>query len=148
MKLSNLMVDTKSAWIEFPGCEGFEVELVNLARQELIALRKKHVTTKFNRSTRQPEEKLDEDKFIAAFTKATVKNWRGLKLKYLEELLLVDISKQDPESELEFSDEDAITLVKNSSEFDTWINDSVFDLDNFRTKSDRGNVESPGQVAE
>ena len=41
MKLEELMVDTKSAWVEFPGCEGFEIEVSNLARKELVALRKR-----------------------------------------------------------------------------------------------------------
>ena len=31
---------------------------------------------------------LDDEKFVLEFTKATVKNWKGLKLEYLEDLLL------------------------------------------------------------
>ena len=38
-------------------------------------------------------------KICIEFTKATVKNWRGLKLDYLEDLLLVDLKGQDPETE-------------------------------------------------
>ena len=133
MELKNLMVDTKAAWIDFPGLDGFSVEVVNLARKELTALRKKCTTTKFDRKTRQATEEIDEDKFIIEFTKAVVKNWKGLKLSYLEELLLVDINDQDPNKELEFTVDNAETLVSSSSEFDTWLNEVVFDLDNFRT---------------
>ena len=132
MKLQDLMVDSKSAWIDYPGCSGFEIEVANLSRKELIALRKRCVTTKFDRKTRQPEEILDEEKFITEFSKATIKNWRGLKLKYLEDLLLVDLKDNDPEVELEYSQDQAEVLVQNSTEFDTWINEVVFDLDNFR----------------
>ena len=46
MKLESLMVDTKTAWVDFPGCEGFEVEIANLSRKELINLRKRCVKTK------------------------------------------------------------------------------------------------------
>ena len=106
MKLEELMVDTKSAWVEFHGCEGFEVEVSNLSRKELVALRKRCIKTKYNRRDHQAEEELDEDKFVAEFTKATIKNWKGLKLKYLEDLILVDLGDNDPESFLEF------TLVK------------------------------------
>jgi hypothetical protein len=148
MKLTDLMVDTKSAWIEFPGCDGFEVEIVNLSRKELIALRKRCVSTKFDRKTRQPEEVLDEDKFIREFTQATIKGWKGFKLKYLEDLLLVNLGKNDPESELPYDQEQAQVLVQNSSEFDTWINEVVFDLDNFRAGSNRSNVGEAGEVAE
>ena len=136
MKLQDLMVDSKSAWVSYPGCSGFEIEVANLSRKELIALRKRCVTTKFDRKTRQPEEILDEEKFITEFTKATIKDWKGLKLKYLEDLLLVDLKDNDPEIELEYSQDQAEVLVQNSTEFDTWINDVVFDLDNFRKRTD------------
>ena len=148
MKLQDLMVDTKSAWLEFPGCEGFEVEITNLSRKELIALRKRCVSTKFDRKTRQPEEVLDEDKFVKEFTKATIKGWKGFKLKYLEDLLLVNLGKNDPESELDYDQEQAEVLVQNSAEFDNWINEVVFDLDNFRAGSDKPNVGSARKVAE
>ena len=91
MKLAELLVDTKLAWIEFPGCEGFEVEVANLSRKELVNLRKKCLKTRFDRKTRQAEEELDDEKFVNEFTKATIKNWKGFKLKYLEDLLLVDL---------------------------------------------------------
>ena len=148
MKLTDLMVDTKSAWIEFPGCDGLEVEVVNLSRKELIALRKRCISTKFDRKTRQPEEVLDEDKFVREFTQATIKNWKGFKLKFLEDLLLVDLKKHDPDSELPYDQEQAQVLVQNSTEFDNWINEVVFDLDNFRAGPDRGDVGKTGKVAE
>lgn len=147
MKLTDLMVDTKSAWVEFPGCDGLEVEIVNLSRKELISLRKRCVHTKFDRKTRQPEEVLDEDKFVREFTQATIKDWKGFKLKYLEDLLLVDLKNNDPETELPYDQEQAQVLIQNSTEFDTWVNEVVFDLDNFRNTADRGNVGTSGDVA-
>ena len=130
------MVDTKSVWVDFTGIDGFSVEVVNLSRKELTALRKKSTTTKFNRRTRQPEENLDEDKFVTEFSNASIKNWKGLTLEKLQDLLLIDIGDQDPKAELEYSPENAETLVTNSSEFDTWLNEVVFDLDNFRNKTE------------
>ena len=137
MKLEELMVDTKAAWIEFPGCPGFEVKVANLARKELVALRKRCVHTKFDRKTRQPEEVLDEQKFISEFSRATIKGWKGLKLKYLEDLLLVDLSGKDVDTELEYDESQAEILVSNSTEFDTWVNEVVFDLGNFRRGAER-----------
>ena len=134
MELKSLLVNSKTTWAEFPGLDGFEVELANLSRKELVALRKKCTSSKFNRKTRGFEESLDDEKFIKEFTAATVKNWKGLQLKYLEDLLLVDLKDQDPKSELEYSDDNAQQLVENSSEFDNWLNEVVFDLENFRSK--------------
>ncbi len=133
MDLKQLMVDTKAVWIDFPGLKGFEVEVVNLSRKELTGLRKKCTSTKFDRKTRQAVEDLDEDKFVSEFSRAVLKNWKGLTLAHLETLLLVDIEGKDGESELDYSEENAETLVSSSTEFDTWLNEVVFDLDNFRT---------------
>ena len=134
MDLKKLMVDTKAVWVDFPGLKGFEVEVANLSRKELTGLRKKCTSTKFDRKTRQAVENLDEEKFIVEFTKAVVKNWKGLTLGHLETLILVDIDGQDPKTELEFNDDNAETLVSSSTEFDTWLNEVVFDLENFRSK--------------
>ena len=142
MELKSLLVDTKTVWVEFPGLDEFEVELANLSRKELVALRKKCTQNKFNRKTRAFEETLDDEKFIVEFTSSTVKGWKGLKLEYLEDLLLVDLSGQDPQKELDFSEENALQLVENSTEFDNWLNEVVFDLDNFRTKSEGKNKET------
>ena len=147
MDLKSLLVDTKTTWVEFPGLDGFEVELANLSRKELVALRKRCTQNKFNRKTRQFEESLDEDKFIKEFTSVTVKGWKGLKLEYLEDLLLVDLAKQDTKMPLTYTDENAQTLVENSSEFDNWLNEVVFDLDNFRSQGEEEDKEKPKKVS-
>jgi len=134
MELKSLLVDSKTTWVEFPGLNGFEVELANLSRKELTSLRKKCTINKFNRKTRQFEDELNDEKFVEEFTKSTVKNWKGLKLEFLQDLLLVDLEGQDATKEMEFSEANAQVLVENSSEFDNWLNEVVFDLENFRTK--------------
>ena len=146
MELKSLLVDSKTTWVEFPGLDGFEVELANLSRKEFVNLRKKCTTNKFNRKTRGFEESLDEDKFVKEFSEATIKNWKGLKLSYLEDLVLVDLKNQDLDKELDFSSENAQLLVENSSEFDNWLNEVVFDLDNFRTREQRKDSQKTGDI--
>ena len=147
MDLKSLLVDSKTTWAEFPGLDGFEVELANLSRKELVNLRKKCTTNKFNRKTRAFEESLDDEKFVKEFTEATIKGWKGLKLKYLEDLVLVDLENNDIESELTYTLENAQHLVENSSEFDNWLNEVVFDLENFRTKQSVKTVKKSGDVS-
>ena len=137
MELKKLMVDSKSVWLDFPGLPGFSVEVANLSRKELTNLRKKCTTSKFDRKTRQLTENLDDDKFVSEFSKATIRNWKGLTISHLETLILIDTDGQDPEKEVEYSDENAEVLVTNSSEFDTWLNEVVFDLGNFRSEPKR-----------
>ena len=64
MKLEDLMVDTKTAWIEFPGCDNFEIEVANLSRKELLALRNqsKKKMKKFDKP--KDGEWKTEDKFM------------------------------------------------------------------------------------
>jgi len=145
MELKSLLVDSKTTWVEFPGLDGFEVELANLSRKELVALRKKCTQQKFNRKTRAFEETLDDDKFVKEFTNSTVKGWKGLQLGFLEDLVLVDLKGQNTSTPLEYTEENALLLVENSSEFDNWLNEVVFDLENFRTdfkKPNKGEVKS------
>lgn len=56
---------------------------------------------------------------------------KGLKYRYLEELLLVDTGDLDPNDELPFTQENAELLMKNASSFDTWVTETVGDLENF-----------------
>lgn len=132
MELKKLMVDTKAVWVDFPGMPGFEVEVANLSRKELNGLRKRCTVQKFDRKTRGVVETLDEDKFVSEFAKATVKNWKGLTLEYLSSMLLIEVNDEDLEKELEFTEENAEVLISSSTEFDTWLNEVVFDLDYFR----------------
>ena len=146
MQLKKLMVDTKSVWMDFAGLTGFSVEVANLSRKELTALRKRCTSQKFDRKSRQLIEDIDEDKFVKEFTKASVKNWKGLTLEHLTTLMLVDTSDEDPEKEVPYSEENAEVLVANSAEFDTWLNEVVFDLENFR-QSGEGRVLKPTRKA-
>ena len=134
MELKKLIVNSKAKWIDFAGLDGFSVEIANLSRKELTGIRKKCTTTKFNRKSRMADEVRDDEKFVTEFTRKTVKNWKGLTLAHLETLILVDIDDQDPSKEVEYSEENAEVLVSQSTEFDTWLNEVVFDLDNFRSE--------------
>jgi hypothetical protein len=131
ISLASLMTPSKTVTIDYPGYTGMTVDLCYLAREELVKLRKKTITTKFDKKTRQPMEILDEDKFLAEYVKAVIKGWSGLKYHYLEELLLVDISELDSEDTLTFTQENAELLMRNSTDFDTWVTETVGDLENF-----------------
>jgi len=131
VSLASLLTPSKTVTIDYPGMNGFAVDICYLAREELLKLRNRCVSQKFNRKTRAFEEQLDEDKFLVEYVKAVIKGWKGLKYSYLEELLLVDISNLDPNDELQFTHENAETLMKNASDFDTWVTEVTGDLENF-----------------
>ena len=131
VSLASLMTPSKTVSIDFPGRDGFEVSICYLAREELLKLRKRCLSTKFNRKTHQPEETLDEDKFLNEYTIAVIMGGDGLKFSYLEEFLLVDISDYKPDDLLPHTQDNAELLMRNSNDFDTWVTDVVGDLENF-----------------
>ena len=147
MDLKSLLVDSKTAWVDFPGLDGFSVELANLSRKELVNLRKKCTVNKFDRKTRIFNEELDETKFLKEFSAAVVKGWKGLKLSYLEDLILVDLKGQDVNNEMDYTPENAVVLVENSSEFDNWLNEVVFDLENFRSREQKDSPKAAKPVS-
>ena len=131
VSLASLMTPSKTVTIDYPDMEGFSVQLTYLAREELLKVRSKCIKQKFNKKTRAFAEALDEDKFLEVYVEAVIKGWKGLKYKYLEQLLLIDTSNVDLEDELRFNHEHAELLMKNSNDFDTWVTESVGDLENF-----------------
>ena len=117
--------------VEFPDIDGFVVNLVYLTREDLMKIRNQSLTFKFNKRTRQREEEIDNDKFLAEYTRRAVKGWKGLKVKHLPNLLPVDISAMNGEESLEYSEEEAIDLITNSTVFDQFITDTMNEFEQF-----------------
>lgn len=124
-----MLVPSKEITVEYPGMPGFEIQVSFLSRETLQNIRKKATKTTFK--NRQPVEELNDDLFLELYVKGSIKGWSGLKLKYLEQLAPVDVSDQDPEIELEYTEENALYLMKSSTNFDSFISEQVTDLGNF-----------------
>ena len=132
MNLRDIKVSTKTAWIPFPSMEGFEVEVCFLSRELSTKINEDSKVTKLDKKLKTMVSEIDVDIFVEKFTKATIKGWKGLKLKYVAELMPVDLSSLDPEDTLDFSEDNAVELLKSSSAFDSWVNEVVFDLSRFQ----------------
>lgn len=132
MKLRDLVVDAKTVDVPFDGHEDFVVTLAYVSRTEMSKLVKDCQTSKMNRSTRQIEMVLDQDKFLRVFVDRVVSGWKGLTLEILSEFLPIDYNEEDKDKELPFDTENAVMLVKQSQMFDDWVNEKVNDIDTFR----------------
>ena len=104
-------------------------------RDELLKIRSKSLNTKLNRKTRQMDEEVDNDLFQTLYISAVIKNWRGLKNKYLPKILPVQMNGADLEDELIYTTEDAELLMKNSTDFDSWVSTILEDVENFTQSS-------------
>jgi hypothetical protein len=131
VSLASLLTPSKTVAVDYPEFAGFSVKLCYLSREELVKLRSRCLSQKFNKKTRGFEEQLDDDKFIIEYCKAVIKGWSGLKYKYLEKMLLLDVSSVNLEDELPYTQEDAEIMMKNAADFDTWVTETVGDLENF-----------------
>ena len=135
ISLKTLLVPSKTVEVDYPGLIGFKVSVSFLSRETLVGIRKKATKTSFK--NRQPVEELNDDLFLQLYVKESIKGWSGLKLSYLEQLAPVDLTGQDPEAELEYSEENALFLMKNSANFDAFVSEMVTDLGNFQTSNDK-----------
>ena len=131
LSLKTLLVPSKSVQVEYPGMPGFVVDLAFLSRETLLSIRKKSTKTSFK--NRQAAEEFNEDLFLQLYVENAVKGWKGFKLSYLEQLAPVDLKGQNLDDELEYTAENALYLMKNSSNFDAFISEQVSDLGNFST---------------
>ena len=126
-----MLIPSKTTWVEYPGLNGFEVQLAYLTRDELMKLRSKALNNKINRKTRQVEEEVDSDLFQTLYIAAVIKDWKGLKYKYLNKLAPFDLSGVEAEDEEPYSSESAEVLMKNSSDFDSFVSSTLDDVENF-----------------
>jgi hypothetical protein len=129
ISLKTLLVPSKTVTVEYPGMPGFEVDVCFLSRETLQSIRKKATKTSFK--NRQPVEDLNDDLFLELYVKSSIKGWKGLKLSYLEQLAPVDVSGEKEDSELDYSEENALMLMKASTNFDAFVSEQVTDLGNF-----------------
>jgi hypothetical protein len=133
ISLKTLLVPSKEVEVDYPGLPGFKVKLSFLSRETLLNIRKKATKTTFK--NRQTSEELNDELFLQLYAQASIKGWKGLKLRDLEQLVPVDLTGEDPDSELEYTEENALFLMKNSSNFDAFVSETVTDLGNFQTSS-------------
>lgn len=133
LSLKNILVPSKAIDVEYPGMPGFKVSVAYLSREVLLKIRKN--TTKSVFKGRQVVEEPNDEAFLEQYVEAAIKGWSGFKLRYVEQLVPVDISAQDKDEELEYSKENALMLMKNSSDFDNYITSVVSDLGKFSKSS-------------
>jgi len=129
VSLKTLLVPSKEVDVEYPGFPGFVISVSFLSRETLQTIRKKSTKTTFK--NRQPVEELNDDLFLELYVKGSIKGWKGLKMSYLEQLAPVDLSGSNPDEELEYNEENALYLMKSSTNFDAYISEQVTDLSNF-----------------
>ena len=65
LSLKSILVPSKSIEIEYPGLNGFKVNVVFLSRETLVSIRKKSTKTSFK--NRQATEEMDDKLFLQLY---------------------------------------------------------------------------------
>lgn len=133
LSLKTLLVASKDTEVDFPGYPDFKVKVAFMSRETLVNIRKKATKTSFK--NRQLTEEVNDDLFLQMYADHAIKGWSGLKLSYLSRLAPVDLTGQDQDDFLEYTAENALFLMKNSADFDSFISETVNDLGNFQKSS-------------
>jgi len=131
LSLKSMLVPSKTNVVEYPGMPGFEITISFLSREILQSIRKKSTKTTFK--NRQPVEELNDELFLDLYVQNSIKGWKGLKMSYLEQLAPVEVAAGQEDTELEFTQDNALALMKASTSFDSFISEQVTDLGNFST---------------
>lgn len=129
--LSNIKINQNSIEVPYPRFKNFVLKMCYLPREKLTSIREKHVVISFNRVTRQREETVDTDKFMNDYIKEAVVGWKGLTMEIVKSLVPIEVVEADLKTEVPYDHEDALWLVKNSSEFDSFISDTMNQVDVF-----------------
>jgi len=141
-KIRNLVAKETTTWVDFPDIDGFQVNLRYLTREDLMKIRNQSLTYKFNKRTRQREEEIDNDKFLDHYAEKAIVGWKGLKVKHLPVLLPVDISSMDANENIDYSEEEALELLKSSTVFDQFVTDAMNDFEQFSKQKAEENAKN------
>ena len=133
ISLKSLLVSTKYTTVDYAGFDGFKIDISFLTREALAKIRKKATRTQMQ--NRVPTESVDEELFLKLYVEAAIKGWSGLKLAYVEQMAPVDLGDADRDAELEYNSDNALMLMKASTDFDSFVSSTVTDLSAFQKTS-------------
>lgn len=133
LALAALILESKTMEFDFPGYDGFSVELTYTTAEKYAELRNECMVTKLDKLTGYPVQELDLDKWNEVFCKQIITSWTGLKYSYLASMMLLNEDLiEDMDAEVEYDTDNAQLLLKHSKAFDTWVKERMSDLNNFR----------------
>ena len=132
--IGNSVAKDRVVEVEYPSIENFFVSIRYVTRDELTKIRNRSLSYKFNKRTHQREEEVDSDKFLEYYSDKVIAGWNGLKIKHLPLLVPTDLGDQDVEKDIPYSKDEALALLRNSTEFDAFISDCMSNLETFEIK--------------
>lgn len=127
---------------QYPYAQNFYVQIAFASKFRLNQIREACNEQFINRRTRVTEERMNEEKWRKEISERVIKGWRGLDIDKLNRLVpgvleaaIGELKGKDIEEvkkiEVEYSQETAETILKNSIEFENWLFDQAINPENF-----------------
>lgn len=129
--LQSLKINKKEITVPFSRFKDFKLRMKYVTREELASIRERSTTINYNRVSRAKEETVNTDTFMDIYLKEAVVGWSGLTYEILSKLVPIETDGLNMSAEIAYTHEDAMWLVKNSSEFDAFISDTMSQVDLF-----------------
>lgn len=133
--LSNLKISTKTVKVAHPKHSSFVLELAYVPREVMADIRKAHESIKYDPVSRNRQTTVDTDAFLADYVMKAIKGWSGLTFGILKKFVPIETDKTDSDV-IPYSPEDALWIVQNSPDFDSWFSDTMNDIELF-TKEEK-----------
>ena len=130
INLKDIALDTKQITTAYPGLPHFKLKINYVSRKLSKKILEAAQETQFVNGIAVKVQ--NDDKFAEEFVKVAIEGWEGLTVADVEKLMLIDVPEDRLGDKVEFSIDNAVMLVRNSSAFETWMNSTVFHLDTFR----------------
>ncbi|WWS25072.1 hypothetical protein vBKpnAMK6_00118 [Klebsiella phage vB_Kpn_AM_K6] len=130
INLKDIALDTKQITVAYPGLPHFKLKVNYVSRKLSKKILEAAQETQFVNGIAVKVQ--NDDKFAEEFVKVAIEGWEGLTVADVEKLMLIDVPEDRLGDKVEFSIDNAVMLVRNSSAFETWMNSTVFHLDTFR----------------
>ena len=142
IQISSLISKDKVIEVAYTDIPEWKIKVAYVAREDLVNIRKECTTIKWDKKTRQRDDVLDDEKFLRMYSAAIVKGWSGLTLKGVSKLLPIKYEIGKDNEEVEFTDENAYTLMTDCPDFDRFIADVIADVAAFNDNKKEINVKN------
>jgi hypothetical protein len=134
LQLSQLLDKSRTregVWVQYQNTD-FYVKVAYYGKPQMQRIFEEAKTTRLNMRTLREEEEMDRPKFRRLYANQVIKEWKGLTIAVLRQLVVVQVNSELPDqTDIPCTAENREMLLENSLEFDQWLSGVTQRVDTF-----------------
>jgi hypothetical protein len=144
MKLTDIssLINTEASdvgvWFEHTdnsgNSTGLKVKIAYYGKREMEKIFKETKIRITNLRTMQQDETVDLNKFRRIYADVIIKDWEGMTVTVLRQLLPIKGELEDTGESLPCTTENKLALISHSAAFDTWVANMASDVTKFNAE--------------